>query len=65
MHVHIQSQQKRVEFRVLTIFSSLYYKERILSYMSRDGPSLKYILYIFFSVDNFINFLTQNQLTQS
>jgi len=33
--------------------------------MSRDGPSLKYILYIFFSVDNFINFLTQNQLTQS
>jgi len=50
---------------VLTIVSSLDYEERILSYMYRNGPSLKYRLYVFLIVDNFIKFTTQNQLTQS
>jgi len=50
---------------VLTIVSSLDYEERILSYLCRDGPSLKYRLYNFFSVDNFIKFSTHNQLTKS
>jgi len=50
---------------VLTIVSLLDYEERILSYLCRDGPSLKYRLYVFFSLDNFIKFSTHNQLTQS
>jgi len=51
---------------VLTIVSSLDYEERrILSYVCRNGSSLKYRLYVFFSVDNFIQFSTHNQLTQS
>jgi len=50
---------------VLTIVSSLDYAERILSYTCRNDPSLKYRLYVFISVDNFIKFLTHNQLNQS
>jgi len=50
---------------LLAIVSSLDYEERILSYLCRDGPSLKYRLYVFFSVDNFRKFSTHNQLTQS
>jgi len=66
IHVHIQSQQKRVEVSgILTIVYSLDYQERILSYLCRNGQSLKYRLYIFFSGDNFIKFSTHNQLTQS
>jgi len=49
---------------VLTIVSSLDYEQRMLSYICRNGPSLKYRLYIFFSVDNIIKFSTHNQLTQ-
>jgi len=49
---------------VLTIVSSLDYKERIISYLCRDGPSLKCRLYVFFIVENFIKFSTHNQLTQ-
>jgi len=45
---------------VLTIVCSLDYEERILSYLCRDGPSFKYRLYVFFSVDNFIKFSTQS-----
>jgi len=50
---------------LLTIVSTLDSEERILSYVCRDGPSLKYRLYVFCSVDNFIKFSTHNQLTQS
>jgi len=50
---------------VLTIVSSLDYEEMILSYMCRNDPSLKYSLYVFFSVDNIIKLSTHNQLTQS
>jgi len=60
--MHIQSQQKMWNLVVLTIVSALDYEERILSYMCRNGPSLKYRLYVFFSVDNFIKFSTPNQL---
>jgi len=28
--------------------------------MGRNGPSLKYTLYVFFSVDNFVKFSTQS-----
>ena len=49
---------------VLTIVSSLNCEEGILSYLCRDGPSLKYRLYVFFSVDNCIKFSTHNQLTE-
>jgi len=65
IHVHIQSQEKRVEFCGLTTVSAIDYEEMILSYMCRNGPSLKYRLYVFFSVDNFIKFSTHNHLTQS
>jgi len=61
----IQSQQKEWNLVVLTIVSSLDYEEGILSYQCRNDPSLKYRLYVFFSVDNFIKFSTHNQLTQS
>jgi len=37
---------------VLTIVSSLDYEERILSYLCKDGPSLKYKLYVFFKTLN-------------
>jgi len=50
---------------LLTIVSSLDYEERILSYLCRDGPSLKYRLYVFFCVDNFIKFSSHNQLTKN
>jgi len=50
---------------VLTIVSSIDYEERILSYLCRNDPSLKYRLYIFFSVGNLIKFSTHNQLTPS
>jgi len=40
IHVHIQSQEKRVEFSGLTIVSALDYEERILSYLCRNGLSL-------------------------
>jgi len=57
--------KKEWNFGVLTIVSLIDYEERILSYMGRNGPSLKYRIYVFFSVDNFIKFSTHNQLTQS
>ena len=61
IHVYIQSQQKKEwNLVVLTIVSSLDYEEMILSYMHRNGPSLKYRLYVFSSVDNFIKFSTQS-----
>jgi len=50
---------------VLTIVFSLDYEDRILSYLCKNDPSLKYRLYVVFSVDNFIKFSTHNQLTQS
>jgi len=37
---------------VLTIVSSLDYEERILSYLCRDGPSLKNRLHPFFKILN-------------
>jgi len=65
IHVHIQSQQKKkCNLMVFTIVSSLDYEERILSYLCRDGPSLKYRPYVLFSVDNFIKFSSLNQLAQ-
>jgi len=48
IHVHIQSQKKEWNLVVLTIVSSIDYEERILSYMCRNGQSLKYRLYVFF-----------------
>jgi len=54
-----------VQFGGLTIVSALDYEERILSYLCRNGPSLKYRLYVFFTVDNFVKFSTHNHLTQS
>ena len=65
IHVHIQSQQKRVEFSGIDHCFFLNYEEWVLSYLCRNGPSLKYRLYVFYSVDNFIKFSTHNQLTQS
>jgi len=42
--------KKEWNLGVLTIVTSLDYEERILSSMCRNGPSLKYRLYVFFSV---------------
>jgi len=57
--------KKEWNFGVLTIVSSIDYEERIHSYMGRNGLSLRYRIYVFFSVDNFIKFSTHNQLIQS
>jgi len=56
--------KKKWNLVVLSIVSSLDYEERILSYLCRDGPSLKYRPLVFFSVENFIKFSTHIQLTQ-
>jgi len=50
---------------VLTIVSSLHSEDGYFHICAKMTYQLKYRLYVFFSVDNFIKFSTHSQLTQS
>jgi len=65
IHVHIQSQQKRVKFSGINccFFIRLRREDTFISV--QKWPIIEYRLYVFISVDNFIKFSTHNQLTQN